>query len=676
MAKDDAVNSLSEQFSRLKADDPASEILHRRANLQNLIDTLSPWELVALRAMVRARTPQLSSMSDLPSELVSMIALHLTTKDALACAAISKGWRTVWTQPSVAKHLISTHFRELSPLLSLPSSDPASLGSPWETFVSAANKTIPRIDGNFISKVAVSESLYDILQTKTFEMDERSIAYVEGSINNGQSPSKETKKHYACSSGCVAWHIDAYAVFLDDLRAMTRTLIVLPDLVEQGKRDFVVYAMTENLIFFVELLAKHAMIVYHIDKKEFRRATLPNRVARITAHKEVAVLEFSVDNPVHAVPHVWRWGPGLAKLQMPPVQRKANQFSRQNEPRPEGFLFHPTQSNVIYYFAEVWSDAFAVEPEFDDDPPEVTVYKFEDLKHTNSFKQVFKEPHYEDSSGFEYEWQYIRCAAPINSHGLYGLFQYIPEDVSTQDIPVCRYNFDTVTEIFSETRDVYKYGMRRPMWGYEASGYRQEFGGGLMWNGQTYYLQKWRPHQGGDRDIQFTEWAGESARNSAVCVADDNSTLVLGPRDEPIIYEGLGIEEIVVDDDFVIGLAPMGYVAWNFGLRGAAREPWKRNGGLSANLPRYTDADTQCCVKGCKGPTSRRPCYICEAIKENMDVAVADSHPFGHLPMDHPVMRHLAMASAAPAAFSDEDEYDFEEDYDDDDDLMYGDEYY
>lgn len=88
-----------------------------------------------------------------------------------------------------------------------------------------------------------------------------------------------------------------------------------------------------------------------MDKKEFRRVTLPNRVKRITAHAEAAVLEFSIINPIYAVPHVFRWGTGLAKLQLPPFTRDAEDYEDLDLDRPEGFVFHPTESNVIYYFA-------------------------------------------------------------------------------------------------------------------------------------------------------------------------------------------------------------------------------------------------------------------------------------------------------------------------------------
>ncbi|KAE9574011.1 hypothetical protein CGCF415_v006458 [Colletotrichum fructicola] len=663
MTKNDPVNLLSEQFSHLKADDQASEILYRRANLEHLVDNLSPWELVALRTMVNARTPQMSSMSDLPSELVSMVAEYLTTKDALACAAVSKGWRTVWTEPSVAKHLVTTHFPELSALLSLPSSHPHASDSPWETFVTAAGKTIPRIDGKFISTVAVSEMLYDILQTKTFEMDEKTVAYVEGAIERGSRPSEHTERHFAYSSGRLAWHVDPYAIFIDDLRNTTRSLVTLPDLVEKGERDFVIWTMTENIIIFVDRATDRTMIVYHMDKKEFRRVTLPNRVKRITAHAEVAVLEFSIINPIYAVPHVFRWGTGLAKLQLPPFTRDAEDYEDLDLDRPEGFVFHPTESNVIYYFAHGEEDPFL--EAFVDSELElaITVYKFVDLKYTKSFRHSFHLPVCVSSP--DSAFVYVRYSEPITSHGLYGLVQAILNEMATPDLPVFRYNFDTLTETFSETVEEYELGMRRPVWGSPDGS--PETSGGRRWNGQTYYLQKWRPHEDGPRIYQFTEWAGKVWGYSAVCVADESSTLVLGPLHEKVFYDGLGIEEIAIDDEFVVGMSPMGYMVWNFGVRGADREPWQLKDDSSPMLTRYTDADRQCPIKGCKGPGSAKACYICGILAREMDqisgVYAAMQSAF-----------HTAWPPAGGNSdYDDEDDEDDDDDFDDD--LMYGDDF-
>ncbi|KAJ0279017.1 hypothetical protein COL940_006992 [Colletotrichum noveboracense] len=660
MTKNDPVNLLSEQFSHLKADDQASEILYRRANLEHLVDNLSPWELVALRTMVNARTPQMSSMSDLPSELVSMVAEYLTTKDALACAAVSKGWRTVWTEPSVAKHLVTTHFPELSALVSLPSSHPHASDSPWETFVTAAGKTIPRIDGKFISTVAVSEMLYDILQTKTFEMDEKTVAYVEGAIERGARPSEHTERHFAYSNGRLAWHVDPYAIFIDDLRNTTRSLVALPDLVEKGERDFVIWTMTENIIIFVDRATDRTMIVYHMDKKEFRRVTLPNRVKRITAHAEAAVLEFSIINPIYAVPHVFRWGTGLAKLQLPPFTRDAEDYEDLDLDRPEGFVFHPTESNVIYYFAHGEEDQGFVDSELE---LAITVYKFVDLKYTKSFRHSFHLPVCVSSP--DSAFVYVRYGEPITSHGLYGLVQAIPNEMATPDLPVFRYNFDTLTETFSETVEEYELGMRRPVWGSPDGS--PETSGGRRWNGQTYYLQKWRPHEDGPSIYQFAEWAGKVWGYSAVCVADESSTLVLGPLHEKVFYDGLGIEEIAIDDEFVVGMSPMGYMVWNFGVRSADREPWQPNDDSSLMLTRYTDADRQCPIKGCKGPGSAKACYICGVLAREMDqisgVYAAMSSAF----------QHAWLPTGGNSDYDNEDDEDDDDDFDDD--LMYGDDF-
>ncbi|KXH31276.1 F-box domain-containing protein [Colletotrichum salicis] len=632
---------LAEQFTKLTNDDGSPNTALRHANLDNLVSRLTPWEFLYLKQLTRRSSFKLAEMHNLPEELVAVISRHLRLGDAVKCTQVSKAWRQKWTSHTVVSEIARVSFPGLAAAF------PGAMA--WDVLRPVSQKATARNEGKLTSWLYINTADKPLLECTALKYDDRSLEFIKS--NPKPTPSgffkndSESRTHlgFAYCSGKVAWQWDSYRFFIDDIRAKTRKLVSLPDLVVKGDKDLIVYTMTENLLILADQFSMMALIIYDLDKDQYRRVTLPKHMTDLQAHKDMFVVNFTVDyygdeqGKFTSPPHFWNWSTGLVKLDVPgstaAEERRGYGYSW-SEHRDEGadsnngLIFHPTKPH-IFYFVSVYfgslgpsyegceSDSPVDEYEANARPRRclvlVEVHKFENTKFVKTFTyKSIRRCELEDTPRFT-----THCR-PMNSYGLYNIgtmYKSLSKQivivnsampgkktVETPSFFLRIIKFDTTTEIFRVEKKVL-WGMRRPIW--EPATCNPVQAGGVLWNDSVIYLQNKTPRLNGNNKPQWRhDFKGNGQR--AICIANNSMTVVL-ETNKPWFKESGEFRSIAVDDDFVVGLSRRGYVVYNFGDPSLNGGPWTGR----HQVRRYHARDTECPVSGCPGPTEFTRCQIC-----------------------------------------------------------------
>ncbi|OLN87338.1 hypothetical protein CCHL11_03675 [Colletotrichum chlorophyti] len=598
-------NILAAQFSRLNHSDGFPDVLLRRTNLETFVDILSPWELIYLRGLVQKKPLALAGLTDLPDEIVAIISRYLDYRDSIACAQVSRTWRKTWTAYLVSKNVLVTHFSGLFDL-SLPDA------SPWSLLQPAAAKSVTRASGHFLSTLTVRTTGPSTVNDSAFTLNERYLQYAQsmsrldsdttGNPIRRQAPDQIPHRSSVYCNGKVAWQSSAYSVFVDDIRAMTRTFVQPSDIVLKGETDFVVWTMSEMLLVSVKERSKRELIVYHLEKKQFRRVTLPSQLFDVKACNETLVITFSSQS-VSARPHVWRWDGGLKKLRLPDSLNVETEPHRNYtldhldlvSDEDHGFIFHPKNNSLLYFVM-------------------IMVHKFDGPNYVETFRhQIDFVPQSRLCT------LAVRCR-PMSRHGLHNLCHlYDPElgtkaakklnsaatHAMTPSLIISHINFNTVTERFYEDAHELS-GLRQQFW--ERNSANREKFDGIVWNEVIYYSQNFSLKA---RDESDMRWKSQEYLKSegVICSATDFVTVVL--TSDLCASESDHLHTIAADDDFLVLLTRAGYAIWNFGDRALKDGPWVSSVNNPGRATRLTAENTDCPVNGCNGPAKPGYCEIC-----------------------------------------------------------------
>ncbi|GKT44622.1 uncharacterized protein ColSpa_04803 [Colletotrichum spaethianum] len=623
---------VTECFSRLTRDDGLPDVPLRQANLRNLVNSISPWELIYLKLLIRNTTAKLADMPDLPEEIVATISTKLDYRDALNCTQVSKGWRRAWTADLVIKDVARAHFP------GLVESHPEA--SPWSLLQPVAAKATARAQGKYIASLSMTTAGSSLADCTPLKLDDRSLEHAKYNPSPAE-PSAALDNHayyrqsyygHAYCDGRIAWQWDAFSFFIDDIRAMTRTLASPSDLVIKGERDFVVSGLSKKLLVLANSRTERALIVYHLEKNQYRRVTLPSRMHEINLHNETFVVTFNKSR-ANADPHVWRWGGGLAKLKAPDFPETTKDLDGlffEHLPlditREVRFIFHPANDNFVYlvtaFFVLLVHKALGSSSEQESDVSDtehieprksvIVVYKFDNIKCVQTFS--YETTVFDRSGSLRLP---LRCQQ-MNSYGLYNLgvlFEHTSANAdhckatgvrsaTTPSMTLFQINFDTVNETFSNNIQELS-GLRRPLW--DARNWEPALSGGVVWNDLIYYIQNGTARMGNDASLGWKSRI-EIRGVRALCIADGSSTLIVD-EDSPWFSEEEGSRSIAVDDDFLVVISDKGYDAWNFGDSGLRDKPWRRSAGPLWRL-RLTTQDTDCPVQGCSCPDNNTSCRI------------------------------------------------------------------
>ncbi|KAL2875783.1 hypothetical protein SGCOL_008929 [Colletotrichum sp. CLE4] len=637
---------VAEQFTKLTNDDGSPNTALRHANLDNLVSRLTPWELLHLRQLTRRISVKLAEMQDLPEELVAMISRHLRLGDAVKCTQVSKAWRQIWTSHTVIKDIAHISFPGLT--ATLPDT-PA-----WDLLRPIAQKTTARNEGRLTSWLSMRTADVPLLKCTALKYDDRSLEFAKSNpITTPYNWESKSWHGFAYHNGKVAWQWDSYRFFVDDIRAMTRKLVSPPDLVVKGDKDFIVYAMTENLLILANQITKRALIVCDLDKGQHRRVTLPNRMVDLQAHKKTFAVNFSLDyygyrgfEPAIPPPHIWNWSTGLIKLDVPdsPLTEEPRGGSYAwDENRDDGsdcnngVIFHPTKPHILYFVSVLLNS-----PRPSDEGNETDTADENELKERSSRDLLLVEAHKFDNMKFVETFTYksirrwrtaprfaLHCQR-MNSYGLFNIgkmYRPLSKDVAilnselhggkskivkSPSLLLRIINFNTMTESFVVEKRVLN-GMRRPIW--EHAALRPEQAGGISWNDSVYYIQNKDSYLPAEATPRWRhQFEGKNQR--AICIANKTSTFVLETKSlwfeesaRMVRGDGERFRSIAVDDDFVVGLCRRGYVVYNFGNPSLKGGPWSE----PHQVQHYTEKDIDCPKRGCPGPEESRSrwCPIC-----------------------------------------------------------------
>ncbi|KAJ0164528.1 hypothetical protein CTA2_780 [Colletotrichum tanaceti] len=616
--------SLSHAFSQLTHIDGSPDVGLRQENLRHLVTDISPWELIYLRSLIQQTTPRLADLPDLPEEVVAAIATLIGYHDVLTCTLVSKAWRRAWTADLVAKDVARAH---LPGLIELSPED----ASPWLLLRPALARSVSLARGECTSSLFIGTKGPSLLEcTTALKLDARACEYAKYNTSPsdpppggaGEIPRSQYFNNFAYCDGKVAWRWDDYSFFVDDIRALTRTLVSPSDLVVKGEKEFIVCALSNQLLVLVNSPTARSLIVCHLEKGQYRRVTLPARMHGITLNKETFVVTFGqfLDR---ADPHVWRWGSGLAKLKVPsfteiPETRELiDKFCFQLEPLKAAcvvfFMYHPTNKDLLYVvtgfhcprkstnhsqpgrtacFQPLTHPQSKVAGSLEGFKPDdsfrecfhstavIVVHKFDAMKHVRTFR-------YETPTMEKYHCLGIqlRCH-PMNSYGLHNLcFNFgcncVPECNSESSGTTSRAkknlvatsvyltNFNTANETFTHGTRVIR---SMPRYGFDAYAWETELSGNFFWNDLIYYMQD----DTDDSECHYERFTRGGVR--ALCVDRESSTLIMGEK-LPWFAKDERSWILGVDDDFLVASYAKGYAVWNLGSPTWRDKPWTPSSG-------------------------------------------------------------------------------------------------
>lgn len=181
--------------------------LCRDPRIDSFLASLSPWELLRLREDLRNRNIKitgLADLSDLPSEIVSMIAVKLELDDVLCCRMVSRSWHATWTRGAVTSTICHYFFPGLLEKAEIDQ-DPRS---PAELFQSCIDSYLWHKRG------AYPESSFIEWTTKPFTNP--SLSQDEELNNQLLRPKPFFKPSY--DGGMLAWQVDLVSAIVYDLR--------------------------------------------------------------------------------------------------------------------------------------------------------------------------------------------------------------------------------------------------------------------------------------------------------------------------------------------------------------------------------------------------------------------------------------------------------------------------
>ncbi|KAG6000113.1 hypothetical protein E4U43_001688 [Claviceps pusilla] len=179
----------------------------RDPRIDSFLASLSPWELLRLREDLRSHNIKitgLADLSDLPSEIVSMIAVKLELDDVLCCRMVSRSWHATWTRGAVTSTICHYFFPGLLEKAEIDQ----DARSPAELLQSCIDSYLWHKRG------AYPESSFIEWTTKPFANPSLSQ---DDELNKELSrPKPFFKPFYA--GGMLAWQVDLVSAIVYDIR--------------------------------------------------------------------------------------------------------------------------------------------------------------------------------------------------------------------------------------------------------------------------------------------------------------------------------------------------------------------------------------------------------------------------------------------------------------------------
>lgn len=245
-----APSALVAHLNQLQHAPDLPDVGRRAAELEAIVNFISPWDLLRLRDLVAKAPVRLASLPDLPIEILCRVATYLDIEDIATCRQLSRACHNVWASQDFSSKLLGHLFPGLLRTAQAqgPTSSPYLLS--W-----AIRRKKNRMRGKYSNVTCYNLDDWHTEQGGQFSPDPLSHPDGEYPHNHTKPGIPDFSRPFGRASqppvfyshGRVAWKVDKCCFCLDDLRTRYRRLITHP----QSKLDgicVVILALTEKLL--------------------------------------------------------------------------------------------------------------------------------------------------------------------------------------------------------------------------------------------------------------------------------------------------------------------------------------------------------------------------------------------------------------------------------------------
>ncbi|KAI5456614.1 hypothetical protein BGZ63DRAFT_366516 [Mariannaea sp. PMI_226] len=353
-------------FMVMEFNQPSGVDSSKRAEIDEFITSLSPWDLIYVRHRLRNIKIELSGLEHLPEEIVCMLIRHLRVQDFLACRLVSRGWAASWSQDLVVAQACRRFFPgvlETSTIAVAATATSAPELSKKAVLFRAIHMQQQDYRRIYFKRDAIhwnagwdSPEFVNVLPRPQFVPD--------GSSSTRSRLRATARLQYPVryANGKVGWQPLRDLIIVDNLNTRSRQRVVCPRLEAPWRCQLARLSDQLVVIFGVNGRNSH---VYHLQHCQFKTIHLPSPVGRCFVQDD-RVGAVTVNGQVI----IWSWDGKATQLKLENVSHPPDTLQ---DLRP-GILLDPFNPRVVFV---VWCHQH---PQSDRRLCTFQVIKFEDAR--------------------------------------------------------------------------------------------------------------------------------------------------------------------------------------------------------------------------------------------------------------------------------------------------------
>lgn len=313
-----------------------------RPHVDAYLASLSPWDLLYLRDGFRKgviKITGLATISDLPVEILSIIAQRLGLEDLITCRLVSRSWHSAWTQGAITAAICHYFFPGLLEKYRLEGDS----RTPGELLQSSL---IRNLQHKHASPLKSSFILWN-----------RRLSSAISQPFQGQDPGADGPDELILfrtrgppvfyDRGTLAWQPDSACVIVDNLRTFQRQMCCFVDSILSGER-MRLQGMSSSLLVFAASNSEMAGLnyniikIWHIESREWKRVLLPGPFARCYVEGERVAVTTRQELIIK-----WSWRGSAVELDQSGILNTVPEGYDAGKSLP-GVILHPSEQGVSY----------------------------------------------------------------------------------------------------------------------------------------------------------------------------------------------------------------------------------------------------------------------------------------------------------------------------------------